>query len=252
MDPFPHKLGKLATRVDRRTLKLAKYLAGVLAPAPTSRDWTGAIGQLGEMGNDRLGNCTCAAAGHLIQGWTGNATGTPIVLSDNDIVLAYEAVGGYNPADPSTDNGCVELDVLNYWRNNGIGPASHKIAAYASVNPKNFNEVMQAVDLFGGIYIGVGLPTSAQSQVGGLWDVTSASPGDINSWGGHAIPIVGYTPNDLTCVTWGALQKMTWPWLLAYCDEAYALVTVDWIEANGDSPSGFDIATLQADLADLS
>ena len=32
-------------------------------------------------------------------------------------------------------------------------------------------------------------------------------------------------------------------------DEAFAVVTEDWIEADGESPSGFDIAQLLADLS---
>jgi hypothetical protein len=52
-------------------------------------------------------------------------------------------------------------------------------------------------------------------------------------------------------VTWGALQQLSWAWFAAYCDEAYAIITQDWLEANGQAPSGFDTAQLQADLAQL-
>lgn len=244
------KLGKKAPKHDHRTLRLAKYLAGTPLPAaPASVSWSAKIGTLGEMLNSELGDCTCAAAGHMIQGWTGNAYGEPVILQDQDILLAYEAVGGYIPGDPSTDNGAVEIEVLNYWRNNGLGPAGHKIAAYASVNVKDETELTQAINLFGGIYVGVALPISAQSQIGGVWDVTSGSNSSPGSWGGHAIPILDYDQDTFTCVTWGALQKMTWAFFLAYCDEAYALITPDWIAVDGASPSGFNLATLQSDLA---
>jgi hypothetical protein len=36
-----------------------------------------------------------------------------------------------------------------------------------------------------------------------------------------------------------------------YCDEAYAVLSPAWIEQNGQAPSGFDLAALQADLAAL-
>jgi len=41
---------------------------------------------------------------------------------------------------------------------------------------------------------------------------------------------------------------MTWAWFEKYCDEAYALVSCDFIETNGVSPSGFNFATLEDDL----
>ena len=55
-------------------------------------------------------------------------------------------------------------------------------------------------------------------------------------------------PGFLTCITWGQAKKMTWAWLDRYCDEAYALVSCDFIESNGASPSGFNFATLEEDL----
>jgi len=243
------KLGKLAPRHDPRTLKLARYLTAALPPPPVVADWTTKVTvPWGVQLNNSLGDCTCAAASHLVLSWTANAS-SPVVVSDNDTLTLYEKACGYNPADPSTDQGGVELDVLNFWRQNGIGSAGHPISAYASVNPKNVTEVQQAINLFGGVYTGVALPTSAQAQVGTLWDVTASTPDDAGSWGGHAVPGVAYDTVGLTFVTWGNLQKATWAWFEAYCDEAYAIITQDWIEANGDAPSGFDLATLQADLA---
>jgi hypothetical protein len=42
---------------------------------------------------------------------------------------------------------------------------------------------------------------------------------------------------------------MTWAWFEKYGSEAYALVSKEWIEATGVSASGFDLATLEKDLA---
>lgn len=245
------KLGKKPRRIDPRTRLLARYLdVAALPSAPAAVDWTPKLGPLGVMLNDSLGDCTIAAAGHLVQTWTGNADPSPTVVPDSAVLAAYEGACGYNPANPGTDQGGVELDVLNYWRATGIG--GHKIAAYAQVAPADRTEVEQAIALFGGIYVGVGLPTSAQGQVGGLWDITPSTPKDFDTWGGHAIPIVGYDATGLTCITWGALQRMTWAWFAAYCDEAYAAVSTDWISPSGLSPSAFNLAQLQSDIAALS
>jgi hypothetical protein len=54
--------------------------------------------------------------------------------------------------------------------------------------------------------------------------------------------------STLTCITWGQLKKMTWPWFAKYCSEAYGLVSKDWLKASGISPSGFDLAVLENDL----
>ena len=148
MSTFPHKLGKQAPKHDPRTFCMARYCAA-LPPAPVSVDWTPKIGPLGMMANDRLGCCTIAASAHLIQSWTGNASGTPTIIPDDQVVVAYSVIDGYNPSDPSTDRGGVELDVLKQWRNNGLGPAGHAIAAFAALNPLNHEEVMQALNLFG-------------------------------------------------------------------------------------------------------
>ena len=240
------KLGKRAPKRDNKLLMLAKYTAALPA-SPASADYSAKITSLGMMRNADLGDCTCAAIGHIIQSWTANA-GIQFIPSDNDILSLYERACGYNPSDPSSDQGGVETDVLNYWRKNPV--AGHTLSAYAAVEPGNHADVQDAVWLFGAAYIGVALPISCQSQ--DVWTVpASGTSGDgmPGSWGGHAVPVVGYNSRGLTCITWGSLKRMTWQFWDTYCDEAYALIGPDWIEKNGVSPSGFDIATLTSDLA---
>jgi hypothetical protein len=43
---------------------------------------------------------------------------------------------------------------------------------------------------------------------------------------------------------------MTWAFWEAYCDEAYAILSHDFLEKN-KTPDGFDLATLRADLKAL-
>jgi hypothetical protein len=240
------KLGKRPAKHDARTLQLANYL--MLPSIPANRDWTEQAKQpWGMMKNDVLGDCTCAAAGHIIQVWTANAAGKESTISDEQVVTAYERITGYNPSDPSSDQGAIELDVLNYWRRQGIG--AHKIQAYAALEPKNHNHVRAALDLFGGVYIGLALPVSAQDQR--VWSVPSTGPngtGAPGSWGGHAVVIEAYNQHYLTCITWGQKKKMTWGFWDEYCDEGYAILSPDWVNAKKPSPEHFDLASLQADL----
>jgi hypothetical protein len=195
--------------------------------------------------NDDLGDCTIAAAGHMIQTWTANA-GAAFVPSDEQILRAYEDVSGYSPSDPSSDAGAVELDVLKYWREVGI--AGRKIDAFASLEPSNEDHIRQSVSLFGGCYIGVQLPACAQGQ--NVWVMPPYGPtgdGAPGSWGGHAVPVVGYGRRGLTVVTWGKLLRMSWQFWRAYVDESYAILSTDFLIA-GKAPNGFDQHQLRTDL----
>ena len=239
------KLGKHAARHDPRTLKLLRYVRAQLPPPKPAVNWSKRVSRWGVMKNNTLGDCTCAAAGHLIRLWTASTK----TVRDEDIIEAYRALSGYQPGKPATDRGAVELDVLKYWRKTGIG--GHRILAFVAVEPGEIDQIKTSIELFGGCYIGLELPLSAQKQR--VWSVPpsgakgKAKPG---SWGGHAVPVVAYDARGLTVVTWGATKRMTWDFWRAYCDEAYALLSTYWIDAHcGVNPEGFALDQLKADLA---
>ena len=254
VDPMKLKLGKATARHDPRTLLMASYVTPSLPTPPASFDLTSKVSKWGMMDNDQIGDCTCAAAGHLIMEWTANAAKKMATPSDKQIVAAYSAVTGYNPTTGANDNGANEIDVLNYWRQSGI--AGHKIGAYVALEPSNHNHIMDSVYVFEGCYIGMQLPISAQAQVQNHqpWSVPPGGPtgdGKPGSWGGHAIPVVAYDARGVTVVTWGALQTMTWSFWETYCDEAYAILSSDYMVGKTKTPQGFSMQELQADLADL-
>jgi hypothetical protein len=247
------KLGRKAIVTDSRTLKLAKYFTSELPPPPPHRNWTKGINSWGMLMNDTLGDCTCAAIGHAVQVLTANAS-TEAVVTDAEVLGIYENWCGYNPADPSTDQGGICLDVLNDFKQQGF--AGHKLLAFASALPANTQHIQQAINLFGGVYIGLGLPVSAQAQTGngGTWDVVpqnAAGDSTAGSWGGHCVWVCSYDATGLLCITWGALQKMTWPFWNAYVDECYGLVGQDWINSAGNAPNGFALAALESDVVQI-
>jgi hypothetical protein len=252
------KLGKRAPRLDRRTLKFSNYrLAKAEAPyvPPTSADWLGDIPTWGMCLNDSLGDCVCAAMAHIVQQLTFYAaeklgSGEMIVPTDEDVLKSYQDISGYVVDDPSTDNGCDMLTALNYWRQTGIG--GHKILAFVSVDPTNAVKWQEAVALFGNIFTGLALPTTAQSQ--GIWAVPdggAVGDGSPGSWGGHCVPDMRYDADNLACVTWGAPLQMTQGFFNTYCDECYAVLDPEWVNAAGMAPSGFNLDQLKADLASL-
>lgn len=241
----PLKLGRKAIRTDSRTLRMGDYLTPELPLPPDTCDWTKGITDWGMMLNDQLGCCTIAALGHAVQTWTANTTGL-VTPSDAVIEATYEDFDGYVPGDPSTDNGGIELDVLSDFKKQGF--SGETLLGYADPNMKNIKEIRQTVNLFGGVYIGVSLPLSAQTQ--DVWDVAvddgtgNTEPG---SWGGHAVWIPKYDENSFECVTWGRLKRMTLAFWLKYVDEAHALFSNAWLTANG-APNGFAQDALEADL----
>lgn len=239
-----HVYGRLPARRDRRTLKLSAYTSGLPKP-PAAVDWLSQVTDWPVYLNQEIGDCTVAAAGHMIEAWTRYGSGTEISVTDQDILAAYENISGYDPSTGANDNGAVELDVLNYWRQHGVG--GHKIRAFAKINHRNLTEVRQAINLFGGIYIGIQVPQSAEDQfaAGQPWTPVCGSP----ILGGHAVPVGAYDTRTFTCVTWGRTQPMSNRWWRRYVEEAWAIVTLDFLDAHGHDPQGLDLHQLLADLA---
>ncbi len=246
------KLGKRPRRYDPRTLRLARYLTPALPWPPAAVTNSQNLSNWGMMLNgpntfgqgvplDGLGDCTIAGVAHAIQVWT-LAQGNQLTVPDSVILQYYEQWDGYSVGNPNADQGGVELDVLNDWRQNGF--AGQALSAYADTDPRDTLHVQQAIWLFGGLYIGLQLPLSAQNQ--NVWDVDNSPNGQPNSWGGHCVFVPDYDANCLTCITWGQHKKMTWGFLSVYSDEAHVLLSPDC-----RPPADFDMATLEADLAQV-
>ena len=248
MPKVHYKLGKQRPQIDSRTLQFGAYLTKALPAPPVSVDFTKPVKQWPMMGNDNYGDCTCAAAGHMIEEWTAN-TGAVNILSDTEILKAYNHFAHGN-----ADAGANMLSVLKYWRKTGIG--NDKIMAFAQLEPRNDVQLRDAVSLFGSAYIGLALPDFAVPPgvdflsipwiVPGKGPVGGAAP---NPNHGHCVPAVAYDHRFIYVVTWGAIKTMSWQFYDAYADEAFAVLSPDWINKKvGTSPSGFDMAALTEDL----
>ena len=238
------KLGKLSVRTDVRTLRLRKYVDPPALPTPPERiDLTPHVGEWPMYANDTRGDCTTAAAGHMIEAWTAASAGQAVEVPEDAVVSAFDAV---RLIDPRTgEEGAIELDVLRYWRKTGIG--GHRIGAFTAVGSADHELTRTAAWLFGGLYIGLALPATARRQE--TWDWTGSLSGDAKpgSWGGHAVDVVRLDDAGLTVVTWGRLQLMTWTFWDRYCDESYCILSNDFL-LEGRAPNGFDLAALKADL----
>jgi hypothetical protein len=238
------KLGKLPVRTDVRTLLLARYVDRKALPAPPEiYDATRKVPEWPMYANDVRGDCTCAAAGHMIEAWTAEGRGRTVEIPESAVLKAFDRV---KVVDPDTgDEGAVELDVLNYWRRTGIG--RHKIAAFAKVPVYDHQLLRTAAYLFGGLYIGLALPLTAKRQTTWRWTRSMTGRAAPGSWGGHAVNVVRYSPGSVTCVTWGRLQDMTWPFWDHYCEEVYCILSADFLKGTR-APNGLDVEALRADL----
>jgi hypothetical protein len=245
------KLGKHPPVFDDRTLLFGNYLKKTELPTPTpTKNYGEKVPDWPMYANDKYGDCTCAAAGHMIQNWTANAD-SEIVPPEASVVDFYEHFVG---KPPPPDAGCNMLQVLKYWRSHGLD--RHKVLAFAELGSKNLGQARTAVYLFGSVYIGVALPnfTTQGDMLTIPWvlppggAVGDAAPNPEN---GHCIPAVGYDEDNLYVITWGEVKQMSWGFFEAYADEVYAVLSQDFIKSGGTDVAGFDLEQLKADLANL-
>ena len=236
------KLGKLPPKRSRKTLCLSNYMNVSQVEFPAVKAWERPI-NYGMLGNDLVGDCTCAGVAHMIMNWQAVANaGSPIAFTDDQVLAAYSAITGYNPNDPSTDQGAVELDVLNYWQQTGF--QGHKIAGYVSLDCHNLDMIKAAIFLFGGVYTGFRVPDYIMDGRK-TWE---SQPGSPNIAGGHCVPAFGYGRAGCAVCSWGDLYHMNWQFWLDFFDEGYAVVAPEWIKASGVSPTGLDLPGLLNDL----
>lgn len=259
----PGKLGRRRSDPEAPRLIFEAYLqphsARANAPVPLTQDVDRCthVSSWPMYANDQIGDCTTAAIGHMIQAWTAYA-GAEVVIPEAAVLSMYSAVSGYVPGDPATDQGASMLDVLTHMRDVGIADASgkvHKVAAFAQLgNPADELTLGYVLKTFGTVYTGIHCPQSALSQFGvGPWTWIPGSPDE----GGHAICLqrrqgIGTGVRGvLDYISWGAVQNATFGFQAHYAEEAWAVVSEDWVAANGTSADGLDLAQLIADAQHL-
>jgi hypothetical protein len=238
--------GKLDPDPTKPALRLAPHLTG--APTtPEQRDWLSKVGSWPMYGNDQYGDCVWAAIGHAIIAWTTYA-GSPVEVSLEALLQGYADVTGFNRDDPATDQGTVMQDALSYWRKTGV--AGHRILAFAKVDHTDPAAMKAAIDVFGSLQVGIKFPRVAMTQfnAGKPWALVRKD-GGIE--GGHAIHAGAFDPRQYRATTWGRVQSMLPDFAAVYIDEAWAVITPEWLTAAGTTPSGVDLHGLGEELAAL-
>ena len=227
------RYGKLPAQKIHGLADLSTYTGSRSCPPPrvTPPD----ISQWEMLGNDQLGDCTIAGAAHLVMAWDQYYhVQTPVPTQEQVEAQYLQLTGG-------SDTGLPEAAVLRTWHDTGLW-GSDRIAMLAPVS--GITAIHQCIAEFGGCYLGVQLPESAETQSqGGLpWTIT---PTD-RIVGGHCVVAVGYDPEYLDVITWGTLQLVSYPWIDRYCDEAWGIVSAE--QANAASLS---LRAYEADLQSI-
>jgi hypothetical protein len=242
-----YRFGKHPPKVDYRTLHFRDYLTPKIAAPPaaynalTSRVYpnlkTTDPTKLFPMdGNDTLGDCTIAALAHaetVFKGMLSKKT----IMPDTGVVKLYMHLTG------GVDSGLNELDVLNYWRQHRV--SGEQIVNFVSINPKNHTHIQQAIQLFGGVYLGFQVQ---QNCIKDFDDHKPWTPGTLTR-DGHAVYAVAYDQTGVTVLTWGNTQQATWEWWDECVDEAYAILPEDAMDSK--FAPGFNFAQLQTDLNEV-
>ncbi|MEV8031379.1 hypothetical protein [Streptomyces sp. NPDC086182] len=224
-----YRLGKLPAQPARPQLRLSAILAERRPAPPASSDWQADTIRWPLYGNDRIGDCTCAGVGHMVNQLTFYGSGTETLPAEASVVGMYSAITGYSPSDPGSDTGAYCQDVLGYWRKTGL--EGHKVVAYASLDVGNLTEIKQAISLFGSVYVGLSFPSSAMDQfnAGEPWDVVKGARVE----GGHCVVVGAYGQGKLGLITWGAETEMTEVFWRKYVDEAWVVLDADGLRGAG-------------------
>lgn len=251
------KLGRRPLIAPKMCMKFGGYQLKSFPTPAASWDYTpAAASALSNIYlNDQYGDCVIAWMAHAIGVFTGNALGTAAMFTDDQIIAMYTAIGGYNPADPSTDQGCDENTAINYWMNPGF--LGHKIQGVVSVDPTDQQQVQDCGWLFENLMFGVGLPQAwidpMPSASGFHWSVAGDSIPD----NGHCFGSAKGDANGLGVSSWGMEGTIDYSAVAKYAansagGQLFSVITQEILNrATQRAPAGFDWTALVADFTGL-
>jgi hypothetical protein len=256
--------GKYGKRPPKRAAAIdaGPLLTGVVPEHPDAVDYIAAMnGGWKILGNDEAGDCAAVT-------WANVRRMVTKVLGGEEKYPSLEQVWEiYRTQNPDFDpNGDPEINGPGSSADGGMdlqtllehlvkvgGPDGVKAVCFARVNPKNHDEVMAAIAVFGYVWTGTMVLACNPQQFANdePWDYDPASPID----GGHSIVTGGYgaaAPNasralggDEKFETWAAETSFTDAFWDHEVDECWAVV---WPEHLGSKAflEGVDQAQLRA------
>lgn len=195
------------------------------------------------------GDCVWAYGLHQITIWSSVAhAGNLVEFTCDQAIDAYSKYTGYNPSDPSTDNGTDPAQLFQVWKTDGL--YGHKIEGEANLDISNPDALKWAIYTFGGIGLSIQVPAYLMDvPAGGSWSVRPGADKTIE--GLHQIGLVGYGRGGFRGYCWGTTYTFNPDFLAEFATNSQAAVSSDWIKASGVSPTGVDLAGLLQDLTQV-
>jgi hypothetical protein len=252
--PDGARLGLLNLGSHQPKMKLRDYIAHDAPPPPPAVARPHQNFTWGMLLNDKIGDCVCAMMLHSIEDFHLDAGTRAPKFTDADAQAYYEAIGGYNPGDPSTDQGCDEHRAMEMWESGRLPRTSdgtvHQIAGTVAIDPTSTDEVKRAINEFDDVQCSVALPKTSQGQK--QWQVTGDPHSDPDarpgSWGGHGVPAREYDADHVSVLTWAKPLLATWQFWTAYFQQSFVVVTKEMLSRTGQSPLGIRWDDLLSDL----
>jgi hypothetical protein len=260
--------GRLAAETDIRTLQMSQYLGYLDESAGTPRhglqpDGRFHLGDLrvdvstGEpLGDAGFQNCVPAAMALLAQSWYAAAKEqyTPTL---EDTLKIYEKVSPFRRTPARTaahdhrqpisghreahnDFGTSLLLALKLWVHpeqplTGLLPEAR---SFLEIEPRNLDQLREAVLRFGGVLVGLALPRSIRDGrktvrdswfVPGYGPVYDATPGSLSS---HCVAVTGFSGREFFCLSGGRVRRLSAEFLLTYVEEAYTVTPASAMDSN--------------------
>lgn len=258
--PQRGRYGKKPARLNSVKLRVRDYYdhKAVLPAVPPNFGHAGDVPAWGMLGNDICGCCVWSGGDHETMLDTAEGS-VEAIFTEANAIGDYSAVTDYDPAqtDPDTgenptDQGTDVQVAAKYRQQIGLIDSSgtrHKVAAYLALTPGDPDELAVAAYVFSAVGIGIRVPDFAEQQFeqGQPWS-TRGQYGAPNIVGGHYVPVIGRQDGMFQVVTWGQVQLMDEMFYRQFCDEAIVYLSLEFLNAAGKSPEGFNVAQLQADL----
>jgi hypothetical protein len=197
------------------------------------------------------GDCVWAAAAHTTR-MAAKVQHHTVEITGRESISDYSACTGYVIGDDNTDQGTDMRQAMGYRQKTGILDTTgnrHKIGAYASITPGDWDELMQAAWVFDAVEIGFQFQQAQYDQFnsGDLWSYVPGSPIE----GGHAIPLFGRRSSKGGVVSWARHLWITKAFVENLVDEAYAIVYPESLNGHGVNERGLNVTELNAALQQL-
>lgn len=220
------KLGRRPPK-NAPALRFARFWTGAIPEHSPAADHFSRVTEWGLWRNDEFGDCGPVSYGNLRKLISLYLTGAEDDVTQDDVLALYKLVNPtFDPDDPGGpgDAGVDMQTMLELALEHGF--AGKKPLAFAKVDASNLDELRAAIEIFGGVLLGIDLETAQQSQTdSGVWDYKKSG-----EWGGHAV-MCGRYVDDTTdtkdrsgVVTWAEVVDFTNAFAKRQLDEVWLVI----------------------------